>query len=172
MGKIGIFFGSDEGNTQAIAGRIAERFSTQEVEIHDIADVTQLDFSAYEIILLGISTWDFGQIQSDWEEFWPDAEAMRYDNKIVALFGLGDQFGYGDFFVDAMGMLHDVVKARGAKIIGHWPIKGYEFDASKALTPEGNHFVGLAIDEDQQAELTDQRIDQWCAQLIEQMPMQ
>ena len=171
MGKIGIFFGSDEGNTQAIASRIAERFPTQDVEIHDIADVTQLDFSAYEIILLGISTWDFGQIQSDWEEFWPDAEAMRYDNKIVALFGLGDQFGYGDFFVDAMGMLHDVVKARGATIIGHWPIEGYEFDASKALTPEGDHFVGLAIDEDQQAELTDQRIDQWCAQLIQQIPI-
>ena len=169
MGKIGIFFGSDEGNTESIAHRIAERLSAYEVEIHDIAEATQLDFSRYAIILLGISTWDFGQIQSDWEEFWPDAEQMRYDNQWVGLFGLGDQFGYGDFFVDAMGVLHDVIKARGAKIIGHWPTEGYEFDASKALTPDGNHFVGLAIDEDQQAELSDNRIDQWCAQLVEEI---
>ncbi|WP_054112707.1 flavodoxin [Marinagarivorans algicola] len=169
MAKVGIFFGSDEGNTQAIAERIAERFVAHDAVIHDIADVTQLDFDAYDFIVLGISTWDFGQIQSDWEEFWPDAQAMRYDGKKVALFGLGDQFGYGDFFVDAMGMLHDIVKERGAHIVGHWPITGYEFDASKALAPDGLHFVGLAIDEDQQSEQSDTRIDAWCEQLLREL---
>lgn len=166
MAKIGLFFGSDEGNTQSIAKRIVERLGSDNVDVYDIADVTQVEFEHYSAIILGISTWDFGQIQSDWEEFWSDVESIDFTGKKVALYGLGDQFGYGDFFVDAMGMLHDVVLERGAEIVGHWPIAGYEFDASKALTPDGLSFVGLAVDEDQQAELTDARLDRWCEGLV------
>ena len=171
MVNIGLFFGSDEGNTQAIAGRIAERLGVENVDVHDIADVTQADFERYQYIILGISTWDFGQIQSDWEEFWGDVETINFKGKTVALFGLGDQFGYGDFFVDAMGMLHDVVKQQGAVIVGHWPSAGYEFDASKALIQGQDVFVGLAIDEDQQSELTDARLDAWCTQIHQEMAL-
>ena len=88
-----------------------------------------------------------------------------FAGKTVALYGLGDQFGYGDFFLDAMGMLHDVIVKNGASIVGHWPTEGYEFDASKAKIPGEDMFVGLALDEDQQAELTKARLDAWCAQV-------
>ncbi|GAB3106013.1 flavodoxin FldB [Aestuariicella hydrocarbonica] len=169
MSVIGLFFGSDEGNTENVAQRIQQRLGDGVVEIHDIADVTQLEFADYDNILLGIPTWDFGQIQSDWEEFWDDISAVDFTGKSVALFGLGDQFGYGDYFLDAMGMLHDVILENGAKIVGHWSVEGYEFDASKALTPDGKSFVGLAIDEDQQEELTAQRLNVWCEQVVREM---
>lgn len=165
VAQIGLFFGSDEGNTEAVAYRIAQRLGEDVVNVFDIADVTQLDFAQYQDIILGIPTWDFGQIQSDWEEFWDDIAEVSMSGKRVALFGLGDQFGYGDFFLDAMGMLHDVVVANGAAIVGHWPTAGYEFDASKAEIPGAGLFVGLALDEDQQPELTAQRLDAWCAQV-------
>lgn len=165
---MGLFFGSDEGNTERVAELIQQQLAQAQygVDVYDIADVTQLEFTQYQHIILGIPTWDFGQIQSDWEEFWEDIEAVDFTDKTVALFGLGDQFGYGDYFLDAMGMLHDVIKANGATIIGHWPTKGYDYDASKAETAEKTAFVGLAIDEDQQEELTEGRIDQWCKQII------
>lgn len=162
---IGLFFGSDEGNTEAVGERIADRFGRENVEIFDIADVTQAEFDDYETIILGISTWDFGQIQSDWEEFWDDIQEIDFHGKEVALYGLGDQFGYGDYFVDAMGMLHDIVQANGARIVGHWPIAGYDFDASKAQPAGSDYFVGLAIDEDQQEELTCARLNDWCRQI-------
>lgn len=165
MSEIGVFFGSDEGNTQRVAYQIAERLGVDQAEVFDIADVTQADIDQFQIIIFGISTWDFGQIQSDWEEFWDDVGEMDFSSKTVALFGLGDQFGYGDFFVDAMGMLHDIVIAGGAHVIGYWPIEGYSFDASKALLDDGKHFSGLAIDEDQQPELTEERVATWCRQL-------
>ncbi|MFT6389213.1 MAG: flavodoxin I [Cellvibrionaceae bacterium] len=165
MVKIGLFFGSDEGNTESVAQRIQSQFEDGQVDIHDIADVTQLEFTEYDQIILGIPTWDFGQIQSDWEEFWDDLSDIDFNGKTVALFGLGDQFGYGDYFLDAMGMMHDVIVENGAKIIGHWPAEGYDFDASKALIEDQNCFVGLAIDEDQQEELTDPRIESWCEQV-------
>ncbi len=165
MSKIGLFFGSDEGNTEKIAYRIQKRFGESVVDVKDIADATQLDFADYDKIILGIPTWDFGQIQSDWEEFWDDIAAVDFSGKQVALFGLGDQFGYGDYFLDAMGMLHDVIIQSGPEIVGHWPTEGYEFDASKAEIPGKGLFVGLAIDEDQQENLTADRLNRWCTQI-------
>lgn len=165
MAQIGLFFGSDEGNSERIAYRIQKRLGEDVVDVHDIADVTQLDFAGYNKIILGIPTWDFGQIQSDWEEFWGDISAVDFSGKIVAFFGLGDQFGYGEYFLDAMGMLHDVVIQTGPEIIGHWPTEGYEFDASKAEIPGTGKFVGLALDEDQQENLTAERLNRWCAQI-------
>ncbi|UTA46517.1 flavodoxin [Simiduia sp. 21SJ11W-1] len=165
MAKIGLFFGSDEGNTEAVAYRIQARLGTEVVDVHDVADVTVLDFDDYEHIILGIPTWDFGQIQSDWEDFWGDIESVDFTGKTVALFGLGDQFGYGDYFLDAMGMLHDLVVGNGARIVGYWPTEGYEFDASKAQVPGEPLFMGLAIDQDQQEDLTSDRLNSWCAQI-------
>lgn len=165
MAHIGLFFGSDEGNSERIAYRIQKRLGEDVVDVRDIADATQLDFAQYDKIILGIPTWDFGQIQSDWEEFWDDISAVDFSGKTIALFGLGDQFGYGDYFLDAMGMLHDVVIQTGPEIIGHWSTEGYEFDASKAEILDAGKFVGLALDEDQQENLTAERLNQWCAQI-------
>ncbi len=168
MSNIGLFFGSDDGNTEAVAYRIQKRFGSDVCEVHDVAEVTQLDFANYNNIILGIPTWDFGQIQSDWEEFWDDVSEIDFTGKTVALYGLGDQFGYGDFFLDALGMLHDVVKEGGAQVIGYWSTEGYEFDASKAKVNDEDLFVGLGIDEDQQPELTPGRLNSWCKQIHEQ----
>ncbi len=166
MEKIGLFFGSDEGNTERVAHAVVELLGEEMVDIYDIADVTQLEFTDYQRIILGIPTWDFGQIQSDWEEFWGDIAALDFTGKQVALFGLGDQFGYGDYFLDAMGMLHDVIVGAGAEIVGHWSTEGYDYDASKAEIPGSGKFVGLALDEDQQEDLTSERLGRWCAQIF------
>jgi flavodoxin I len=165
VGKVGLFFGSDEGNTEAVAYRIQRRLGEDVVDVMDIADVSQLEFADYDQIILGIPTWDFGQIQSDWEEFWDDIAEVDFSGKTVALFGLGDQFGYGDYFLDAMGMLHDVIIQTGPTIIGHWPTEGYEYEASKAEIPGAGLFVGLALDEDQQEDQTTERLNRWCAQI-------
>ena len=165
MAQIGLFFGSDEGNTESVAYKIQECLGADVVDVYDIADATQIEFASYEKIILGISTWDFGQIQSDWEEFWPDVSEIDFSGKTVALFWLGDQFGYGDYFIDAVGMLHDVVVANGAAIVGHWSTEGYEFEASKAQISDSDTFVGLAIDEDQQEHMTTERLNRWCEQI-------
>jgi len=79
--KIGLFFGSDEGNTESISHRIARRLGEDIVDIHDIGEVTQLEFMDYDKFILGIPTWDFGQIQSDWEDFWEDLENIDFSGK-------------------------------------------------------------------------------------------
>lgn len=168
MAEIGLFFGSDEGNSERIAYRIQKRFGKDLVDVHDIVDATQLDFLNYDKIILGIPTWDFGQIQTDWEEFWDDIAQVDFSGKTVAFFGLGDQFGYGEYFLDALGMLHDVVKKTEPRIIGHWPTEGYEYQSSKAEILGEGKFVGLALDEDHQEYLTADRLNKWCAQVAKE----
>jgi flavodoxin II len=79
---------------------------------------------------------------------------------------MGDQIGYTEWFQDALGMLHEQVEAQGAALIGYWPNQGYEFAASKALTSDESKFVGLSLDEDSQYNLTDERLDTWCEQIL------
>ena len=167
MATVGLFFGSDEGNTEFVAEKIRQELTSLGITVivHDIADVTQLEIMGYDQLIFGISTWDFGQIQSDWDEFWDDLETIDFTDKTVALYGLGDQFGYSEYFLDAMGMLHDVIVKSDATVIGHWSAEGYEFDLSKAWNESTNQFVGLAIDEDHQEDQTDDRVKRWCQQI-------
>ena len=78
---------------------------------------------------------------------------------------MGDQVGYPDWFLDAMGYLHNKVVGQGAKVIGYWPNEGYEFNESQALTSDKKYFLGLALDDENEFDQTDQRIYQWCEQL-------
>jgi flavodoxin I len=160
---IGLFYGTDTGNTERVAQQIADAFGG--VELHDIATASADAFAGYTHIILGQPTWYYGELQSHWEDFWSQFQEIDFTGKTVALFGLGDQHDYSEYFLDAIGMMNEVVLAKGGKVVGHWSTDGYEFDESKALTPDGKKFVGLGIDEDQQADLTATRIQKWVAQV-------
>lgn len=162
-----LIFGTDTTNTEEMSGVLCEEFTKQGIAIsnHDIINVELSTLLDFELIVLGIPTWDFGGIQEDWEEREDELKSLDLTGKFVALYGLGDQFGYADYFVDAMGWLHKKVIETGATIIGYWPTQGYDFEASRALVAEGELFCGLALDEDQQIELSPQRIKNWVQQL-------
>lgn len=171
--KIGLFYGSTTCYTEMAAEKIQQQmndlFGFDCIDLYNIKDDGLHRTAQYDVLILGISTWDFGEIQEDWESQWQDIRELPLDGKIVAIFGLGDQMGYADWFQDALGMLHDEVVARQARIIGYWPNEGYDFTASKALTEDQSHFVGLSLDDENQYDLTDTRIAQWCQQLIDEM---
>jgi flavodoxin II len=147
------------------AEKIQAELGHNTVTLCNIKDVSLCEMAKYDFLILGISTWDYGEIQEDWESHWAEIADIDLSDKIVALFGMGDQIGYTDWFQDALGMLHQQVTTQGAYVIGQWPNQGYEFAASKALTDDQKHFVGLALDEDNQYNLSDQRISQWCQQI-------
>lgn len=164
--KIGLFYGSTTCYTEMAAEKIRALIGEDLVDIHNVKETPLSLMSNYDLLILGISTWDFGEIQEDWSAIWDQIGGVSLNGKYVALFGLGDQEGYGEWYLDAMGMLHDELKQIGAQLIGHWPNQGYHFEASKALTKDGRHFVGLALDEDSQYEQSDERIQCWVEQIL------
>ena len=165
MKKIGLIYGSDTGATEGVSQELNKLLSnTYEVELIDMYKVKQADFDRFEYLVLGLSTWYDGELQSDWEDFFEDFCQIDFSGKTVALFGLGDQYGYGDNFVDGIGILAVEIEKSGGKIIGKWSSKEYDFEESKALIDD-DLFYGLALDEDNQSELTSDRLDQWVGQI-------
>ncbi|MCA1992231.1 MAG: flavodoxin FldA [Coleofasciculus sp. S288] len=164
MAKIGLFYGTQTGNTQTAAELIQQEFGGDSVvDLHDIADAESSDFEEYDFIIIGCSTWNIGELQSDWEGFYDELDNIDFSPKKIAYFGTGDQISYADNFQDAIGILEEKISSLGGTTVGYWSIDGYEFNESKAV--RNGKFVGLAIDEDNQAELSNSRIKSWVAQL-------
>jgi flavodoxin I len=159
MQTIGLFYASSTGNTENIAQEIASKITDAAVKLHNVDSCAADAMVGYDYLILGVSTWGEGDLQDDWESYLGNLDAVDFSNKTVALFGLGDQEGYGDFFLNAMGTLYDKVTERGATVVGSWPTDGYDFEESTAV--QNDEFVGLAIDEDNQDELTSERIEAW-----------
>ena len=162
MAKIGLFYGTQTGNTEAIADSIKEEFGT-DLDLHDVADVEIEQLSEYECLIIGCPTWNIGEMQSDWEGLYEDLDEVDFSGKKVAYFGAGDQVGYSENFQDAMGILQEKISSLGGETIGYTSTEGYDFDESKAVAD--GKFVGLAIDEDNQSDLTEGRIKSWVAQI-------
>lgn len=164
MAKIGLFYGSTTGKTESAAEIIQEEFGGEDiVALHEISEVEDEDFNQYECIIIGCPTWDIGELQSDWQGYFEELDSVDFSGKKVAYFGTGDQIGYPENFQDAMGMLEEKISSLGGKTVGHWSCDGYDYESSKA--EKNGKFVGLALDEDNQSELTDSRIKQWVEQL-------
>lgn len=169
--NIGLIFGTDTGNTEEIGDKIANVLALHAcpVDMIDVVNASPEVIESFDLIIMGIPTWDFGGIQEDWENFEDEILATKLSGKVVALYGLGDQRGYGDYFIDAVGWLYERVIKAGATVVGEWPTEGYDFEASLAANKDKSFFCGLAIDEDQQFELTDQRIEAWINRLFVQL---
>lgn len=162
---IGLFYGSSTCYTEMAGEKIRAQLGEDLVDFFNINETPIITAQFYDYLILGIPTWDYGELQEDWEEIWEEISEVDFTDKKVALYGLGDQVGYPEWFQDAMGYLHSKVLARGAIPCGYWPIAGYTYEASKALTPDGNYFVGLALDEENDANKSAERIAMWCEQV-------
>ncbi|MGS2722015.1 flavodoxin FldB [Paraglaciecola aestuariivivens] len=171
--KIGLFYGSTTCYTEMAAEKIQTQINQllgfECVDIFNIKDTSLQHSQDFTHLIFGISTWDFGELQEDWESSWDEISQLNLANKTVAIFGLGDQLGYTDWFQDAVGMLHDELAILGCDFVGYWPNQGYEFAASKALTEDKSYFVGLSLDDENQYDLTDERIAGWCQQILAEM---
>ncbi len=167
--KIGLFYGTQTGNTQTIAEMIQAKLGSTVVTLHDISNCDATDFADYDCVIVGCPTWNIGELQSDWDGFYQELDEMDFTGKLVAYFGTGDQVGYADNFQDAIGILEEKISERGGKTVGYWSTEGYDFNASKAL--RNDKFVGLAIDEDNQADLTAERVSAWVIQIKKEFGM-
>ena len=167
MKKVIIVYGSSTDNTKSIAKNIANKLQEEDVKLIDVIQLKEGDLDAYPNIILGSSTWGVGDLQDDWEGKISILSKANLNGKTVAFFGTGDSSSYSDSFADAMGILYETVKDKGCRHIGAVSTDGYNFDASKAVVED--KFVGVAIDEDNESNMTESRIDAWIADIRPQL---
>ena len=164
--SIAIFYGSSTGNTEMAAEEIQEHLGPLVKHMADVTKAEPEELLDYDILLLGVSTWNIGEMQDDWDTFIPRMEGLDLTGKKVAFFAMGDAVGYPHNFLDAMGQLWEVVKTLGSpELVGVWPTDGYSFEESEAMFDE-SHFLGLGLDDENQSEMHDERIHAWLMKVM------
>ncbi len=164
MKKTCIIYGSTTGTCEGLASKIADKLGGAPNDVINVTNFKAEMLSEYENLILGTSTWGAGDMQDDW---YGDGLKILQDNdltgKTVALFGCGDCASYGDTFCGGMAELYDAVTKKGAKVVGKVNADDYMYEASAAVI--NGEFVGLALDEDNESDKTDERIDNWVEQI-------
>ena len=169
--RIKLIYGTDTGNTELIKEDLTKLLEKEDVTTINVSDITPEDWESHNYYILGIPTWYDGELQSDWEEYFEEFKSINFTNKKVAIFGLGDQLGYDEWFCDGIGILGKVVVEGGGKLVGYTEKDdSYDFDDSLALADDST-FYGLAIDEDNQPELTADRLRKWAIQIIHEFKL-
>ncbi|MCR5129914.1 MAG: flavodoxin FldA [Prevotella sp.] len=156
MNKTVVIYGSSTGTCEAIAEKIGSKLGAEVVNVQDLnADI----IADNQNLILGTSTWGAGELQDDWYDGLSTLKTADLSGKTIALFGCGDAESYSDTFVGGMGELFDGIKDSGANFIGAVSTDGYTFDDSTAVVD--GKFVGLALDDINEDDKTDERIDAW-----------
>jgi flavodoxin I len=163
MRKIGIFYSFNSNKTAKLGEKIIAAFGIENIEAIDAELVTKELFCQFDNIIVGVPTWFDGELPIYWDEFVPAIETLNLKGKRIAIYGLGDQKGYPENFNDGIGIFAEIVTKSGAEVIGFTEVDGYEFESSKAIM--NGKFCGLCLDQENQARLTSNRIQNWVTQL-------
>ncbi len=165
MEKIGLFWGSNTGNQEEATEFLKDYMVSEgcEFDEYNIADTDPNKMLDYKMLIIGCPTWHIGELQDDWDFIYEKYKELDFSGITAAFFGCGDQVGYPDNFLDAIGLLAKPFMENGGSLVGRWPTEGYEFDSSLAL--DGDEFLGLGLDNDNEEELTEERLIIW-AELI------
>jgi flavodoxin I len=172
MTPIGLFYGSNTGFTMLVTKLFKEEFeliARDLVTVHDVAETPIEKMQDYEYLIVGCPTWNVGQLQDDWDALFVELDKLDLSGKKVAIFGLGDQYGYPENYCDAIGILGRKFISRGAELVGFTPAEGYEFSYSRGV--EDGMFMGLALDEENETEKTPGRVSDWIWQLVEEFDL-
>jgi flavodoxin I len=162
MKKTGIFYSFRSVKTAQQVKKIIKLLD-KEVESVDIDVATHDDFLQYDNYVLAVPTWFDGELPGYWDEFLPGLEEVNLAGKRFAIFGGGDQKGYPENFVDGIGIMAKFLEERAGEIVGLTSTAGYEFEGSVAQRDD--QFLGLALDIENQAALTNERIENWVSDL-------
>ena len=156
--KTGIFYGSTTGVTESIAEKAGQLLEADVMPVSEIDKVEDYDF-----VIFATSTWGMGDLQDDWFGAIDILVGKNLTGKKVAFIGVGDQASFGDTFVDGIGTIYETIKDKGVTLVGKTSTEGYSFSNSKAVVDDD--FIGLVIDENNQSELTEERLNSWAAKV-------
>ena len=152
--NIGVFYGSTTGVTEQVAEKLGTLLNAKVFHAGDIDKILEFDAA-----ILATSTWGIGDIQDDWIEPLEKLKSLNLTGKKIGIVGVGDQEAFSSSFVNGMRDLYIAATDANATIIGSTLTDGYTFDESTAI--ENDKFIGLVIDESNQSNLTDDRIEKW-----------
>lgn len=165
MKKIALFYAPQGGSTERVAKKFAKLAGTEKFDLTLVDEQTtaeQLDgytHCVFALSTVGRDSWSAEYSKVGWDFLLPKFHDYDFSGKTVAIIGLGNHILYANSFVDSMGELAKLVEEKGAKLVGHCNVDDYEFSESEAIVDD--KFLGLPIDEDNEDDLTEERLTNW-----------
>lgn len=165
MNKTALLYSPEGGSVNRVTNKLGELIGNDKADVIPVKEVEKGDLDKYNKIILvgstvGADHWDNEIIVDEWAEFFTKIKDLSFEKKKLAIVGLGNSVLYPSHFADGMAVLHEKIIAQNATVLGKVEAKGYDFEDSEALDDEG-FFCGLAIDEDNEPELTAGRLEKW-----------
>ncbi len=164
--KTALVYSFEAKKTSQVAKHISTAWG-KDIEIVNAEEISGKDLTAYDLLVVGAATWFDGELPDYWDEMVPELEQEDFKGKKVAIFGLGNQKEYSENFVDAIGLMADLFETLGATVVGYTSTEGYTFEQSTA--EKDGKFCGLALDIENQASLTKERVAAWVKQIKEEV---
>lgn len=172
MNKTLLLYWAPGGSVEKVARMLVNQIGADKVDLCDVASCEKEKLASYKNIIVGSATvgadnWRDANDNNKWNDFFVRTADMDLSGHTIAAFGLGNQVLYPENYLDSLGIMKTEVEKRGGKLVGYWPAEGYDFTDSEGAA--NGMFFGLALDEDQQPELTQGRIEKWVEMLSEYM---
>lgn len=169
MSKTAIYYSPEGGSVNRVAMKLGEMVGNEKVDIVPVNSVEKGDLEKFSQFIfvgstVGADHWSNETLVDEWQAFFAEIGDTGFEDKKVAIVGLGNSVLYPEHFADGMAHLYKELSARNARILGFVDAEGYTFEDSEALTDEGM-FCGLPLDEDIEDELTPERLENWISQL-------
>jgi len=165
MSKTAIFFSPEGGSVNKVADKLGALIGIDKVDVIPVKEAKTEDFDKNTKFIfvgstVGADHWNNEVIVDEWTAFFVKIREISLEKKIIAIVGLGNSVLYPSHFADGMATLYEKLIKQNAEILGKVDSKDYDFEDSEALDDEG-FFCGLALDEDNEAELTTERLERW-----------
>jgi flavodoxin I len=164
-----IIYASATGHTEDIAERLNILLPGSDLKNLDEIDFTK-EIEEAEALICCTPTWntasDIKRSGTTWDDHIDNIPHLSLKDKPIAIVGLGDSAAFSKYFCDAMEELYKSFESAGGRMIGHASVEGYTFDNSKSVI--GEMFCGLPIDEHNESEKTDDRLQAWSRIIIEE----
>ncbi len=166
MKNIALIYWPSGGSVERCAKVFKEK--AENIELFPLEDLTPEKVSGYDSFIFGGSTvgadhWSNDDNANSWSTFFADISKYNLKGKKASIFGLGNQLIYPDQFVDGMAYIKKSLLNEGMTVTGAWSTEGYDYEESQSI--EDGKFIGLALDEDAQPELTEERIVAWLKEI-------
>jgi len=172
MKKIALLYWGKGGNVERVAQIVYKQFDPETIDFFDVPSFDLENLSNYKLLVLGGSTvgaekWEDATTDNMWNKFFREIQQKDLSGLKIAAFELGNQVLYPGHFVDGLGIVEAEIAKTNASLIGQWPTEGYVHTSSEGV--QNKLFFGLALDEDNESELTPERAKKWVGQLIKEV---
>jgi flavodoxin I len=165
MNKTAVLYSPEGGNVNRVTIKLGEVIGNENVDIIPVREVVKGDLNKYNQIIfvgstVGADHWSNETVADEWEAFFTKMDEISFEDKKVAIVGLGNSVLYPEHFADGMAHLYKTITKKKANILGFVDAKDYTFTDSEAVNDDG-FFCGLPIDEDNEEDLTTERLEKW-----------